>query len=78
VRAVKGALVVACATLILTACETGAVVVLEWVRDRMVQKFDPAARVEIDSRLRDLRNASDARNLPAAADHAARLGARFR
>jgi hypothetical protein len=44
----------------------------------MVQKFDPAARVEIDSRLRDLRNASDARNLPAAADHAARLGARFR
>jgi hypothetical protein len=71
-------LVVAGAALILTACETGAVVVLEWVRDRMVQKFDPAARVEIDSRLRDLRNASDARNLPAAADHAARLGARFR
>jgi hypothetical protein len=56
----------------------GAVAVLEWIRDRIARTLDPAGRVEIDSRLRALRAASDARNLPAAADHAARLGARFR
>jgi hypothetical protein len=36
----------------------------------------PASRREVDSRLRALRTAADARNLPAAADQAARLGAR--
>jgi hypothetical protein len=56
----------------------GAVAVLEWIRDRIALTLDPAGRVEIHSRLRALRAASDARNLPAAADHAARLGARFR
>jgi hypothetical protein len=54
------------------------VAVLEWIRDRIVQKFDPAGRREIDSRLRDLRTAVDARNLLAAADHAARVAARLR
>lgn len=57
---------------------TGDVAVLEWIRDRFVQVLDPAGRQEIDSRLRDLRTAVDAGNLPAAADHAARLGARVR
>jgi hypothetical protein len=55
---------------------TGDVAVLEWIRDRFVQVLAPAGRREVDSRLRDLRAAVDARNLPAAADHAARLGAR--
>jgi hypothetical protein len=57
---------------------TGDVAVLEWIRDRLVQLLDPTGRREIDSRLRDLRTAVDARNLPAAADHAARLAARMR
>jgi hypothetical protein len=41
-------------------------------------RLDRTGRQEIDARLRGLRAASDARNLPAAADHAARLGARVR
>lgn len=53
----------------------GAVAVLEWVRDRIAHKFDPAARAEVGSRLRLLRTASDTGNLAAAADHAARRGA---
>jgi hypothetical protein len=57
---------------------TGNVAVLEWIRDRIAGTLPPAARDEVDSRLRALRTASDARNLPAAADHAARLGARVR
>jgi len=57
---------------------TGDVAVLEWIRDRFVGTLEPAARTEINSRLRQLRSATDARNLPAAADHAARLGARLR
>jgi hypothetical protein len=57
---------------------TGDVAVLEWIRDRIAQSLRPAARREIDTRLRALRGASDARNLPTAADHAARLGARLR
>jgi hypothetical protein len=52
--------------------------VLEWIRDRIAHTLDAAGRSELDSRLRALRTATDARNLPAAADHAARLGARFR
>ncbi|MEK6275923.1 MAG: hypothetical protein AABM30_11385 [Actinomycetota bacterium] len=57
---------------------TGDVAVLEWIRDRIAHTLDPAGRSEINSRLRGLRSAADARNLPAAADHAARLGARLR
>jgi hypothetical protein len=54
------------------------VAVLEWIRDRIANTLDAAGRGEIDARLRALRAATDARNLPAAADHAARLGARLR
>jgi hypothetical protein len=57
---------------------TGAVAVLEWMRDRFIHTVSPAGRKEVDSRLRALRIATDAGNLPAAADHAARLGARVR
>jgi hypothetical protein len=56
---------------------TGDVAVLEWIRDRIAHTLDPAGRNEVNSRLRDLRSATDARNLAAAADHAARLGARL-
>jgi hypothetical protein len=57
---------------------TGAVAVLEWIRDRVAHMLSPAGRREIDSRLRALRIASDQKNLSTAADHAARLGARLR
>jgi hypothetical protein len=57
---------------------TGDVAVLEWIRDRIAQTLSPAARVEIAARLREVRAATDAKNLPAAADHAARLAARLR
>jgi hypothetical protein len=57
---------------------TGDVAVLEWIHDRFVHVLSPGGRREIETRLRDLRTATDARNLPAAADHAARLGARVR
>jgi hypothetical protein len=57
---------------------TGDVAVLEWIRDRVAHSLDAAGRSELNSRLRALRAAMDARNLPAAADHAARLGARLR
>jgi hypothetical protein len=57
---------------------TGDVATLEWVRDRITPTLDGAGRLEIDKRLRDLRTAADAANLPAAADHAARLAARLR
>jgi hypothetical protein len=56
----------------------GDVAVLEWIRDRFADVLDPAGRADVDLRLRALRAASDARNLPAAADHAARLAARLR
>jgi hypothetical protein len=55
---------------------TGDIAVLEWIRDRFVHVLAPAGRREVDSRLRDLRAAANTRNLPAAADHAGRLGAR--
>ena len=57
---------------------TGDVAVLEWIRDRVTGALDPVGLREIDLGLRGLRAASDARNLPAAADHAARLGAQLR
>jgi hypothetical protein len=52
---------------------TGDVAVLEWIRDRFAGTLDASTRGDLDSRLRALRSASDARNLPAAADHAARV-----
>ena len=57
---------------------TGTIAALEWIRDRFANTLDPVSREEVDGRLRALRAATDARNLPAAADHAARLGARVR
>lgn len=57
---------------------TGDVAVLEWMRDRFAYTLSQAERAELDSRLHDVRAAADARNLPAAADHAARLAARLR
>ena len=57
---------------------TGDVAVLEWIRDRFAYTISPAGRRDMDEQLRGLRAASDARNLPAAADHAARLAARVR
>ncbi len=57
---------------------TGDVAVLEWIHDRITHTLDAAGRSEIDSRLRALRAATDAKNLAAAADHAARMGARLR
>jgi len=57
---------------------TGAVATLEWIRDRIADALDPAGLSEMDARLRALRNATDAGNLDAAADHAARLAAAVR
>jgi hypothetical protein len=57
---------------------TGDVAVLEWIRDRIAPTLGAGDHSELDSRLAALRAATDARNLPAAADHAARLGARVR
>jgi len=57
---------------------TGAVAVLEWMRDRIVHTLDPAERQEIDSRLHALRGAADAKNLGSAADRAALLTSRLR
>ena len=57
---------------------TGDVAVLQWMRDRITASLDPAGLQELDSGLRGLRAAADARNLSAAADHAARLAARLR
>jgi hypothetical protein len=53
---------------------TGEVAVLEWIRDRL----SAPGRRAVDAGLRALRAAADARNLGAAADHAARLAARVR
>ncbi len=57
---------------------TGDVAALEWIRNRFAHALRPAARQEIDTRLRALRGAADARNLGAAADRAALLGHRVR
>jgi hypothetical protein len=57
---------------------TGDVAVLEWIRDRFAPTLPPAGREQIDVGLRGLRAATDAGNLPAAADHAARLAAGLR
>ena len=57
---------------------TGDVAVLEWVRDRLTSALGPAGLPKLDAGVRALRAATDARNLPAAADHAARLAAQVR
>jgi hypothetical protein len=57
---------------------TGAVAVLEWIRDRVTATLSPGERQELDARLRELRGAADAENLAAVADHAARLAAYLR
>ena len=54
------------------------VATLEWIRDRFTDAVDPLDLTDIDGRLRGLRSASDTGNLPAAADHAARLGMSLR
>jgi hypothetical protein len=53
---------------------TGEVAVLEWIRDRL----SVATQGAVDAGLRALRVAADAKNLPAAADQAARLAAHVR
>jgi hypothetical protein len=57
---------------------TGDVAVLEWIRDRFADSLDLSRRRALDAALRDLRSATDAENLPAAADHAARLASQLR
>ena len=57
---------------------TGDVAALEWIRDRFADTLDPSVRQDLDSQLRALRSAADARNLPAAADQAARLASTLR
>jgi len=52
----------------------GDVATLEWMRDRLTGGISAEELARLDERLRDLRTATDATNLPAAADHAARLG----
>lgn len=56
----------------------GEVAVLEWFRDRLAGSGGPSVPGDLDDRLGDLRVAVDAGNLTAAADHAARIGARVR
>jgi hypothetical protein len=58
------------------AAVAGDVAALEWIHDRFADGLTDDARAELDGRLAELRAAVDARNLPASADHAARLGAR--
>lgn len=56
----------------------GEVAVLEWIRDRLAGSLTEDQLAALDVDLRALRGATDARNLSAAADHAARAGARLR
>lgn len=53
----------------------GEVALLGWIRDRVVGALPAAGLSELDAGLREMRGASDAGNLPATADHAARLAA---
>ena len=48
---------------------------IEWLRDRLTARFTSTVLRQIDNSIRNLRIATDSRNLAAAADHAARLGA---
>ena len=51
---------------------------LEWMRDRITASLDPDELKDLDAGLRELRDAADVGNLPAAADRAARLGSHVR
>ena len=57
---------------------TGEVAVLEWIRDRLAGSLTKNRLTALNSGLRDLRDASSAGNVQAAADHAARTAARLR
>lgn len=57
---------------------TGEVAVLEWIRDRLAASQSEPKLAELDAELRALRGASDAGNLVAAADIAARAAAELR
>ena len=57
---------------------TSQVATLEWMRDRFANSLTPEGRADTDRRLQALRSAADAKNLVAAGDQAARLGARLR
>lgn len=56
----------------------GEVAVLEWIRDRLAGVLNDGRRLLLDDGLRALRNASNAGNLPAAADLAAQTAALLR
>ncbi len=57
---------------------TGEVAVLEWIRDRLEISVSETQLAELDAELLALRGASDAGNVRAAADHAARAAAQLR
>jgi hypothetical protein len=60
------------------AAVAGDIATIEWIRDRIAHSLGGPGSAELDHRLAALRVASDAGNLPSAADQAARLGARVR
>ncbi len=60
------------------ALTTSEVSALEWIRDRFADNITLANLAEIDARLAAIRTAMDIGNLPAVADHAARLAALVR
>jgi hypothetical protein len=57
---------------------TGEVATLEWIRDRLMGKMDPAGQSALDNSLRQLRGAADSKNLLSAADQAIRLASMLR
>jgi hypothetical protein len=54
------------------------VAALEWIRNRLAGRVSDGRLARLDVELGALRNAADAKNLPAAADHAARAAAGLR
>ena len=57
---------------------TAEIAVLEWIRDRIASSLTEAQLADLDTDLRAIRDATSARNVHAAADHAARVAARLR
>jgi hypothetical protein len=57
---------------------SGDTAAIEWIRDRLTAVLTPTVLRQVDNGIRDLRVATDSRNLAAAADHAARIGALLR
>ena len=57
---------------------SGEVAVLEWIRDRLTRSVTKTKLAELDVRLRGIRDAATAGNLPAAADLSARAAAHLR